>query len=385
MPARGSDEPGRIPVACPSLPPLEEYVDLLRDIWDRKWLTNMGHYHGLLEQALAEYLGVPYVSLFCNGTIALQVGLRALGIAGEVITTPYSFVATTHAIQWNQCTPVFCDIDPVTCNLAPEKVEALITDRTSAILPVHVYGTPCDIHGLQRIADSYGLKVLYDAAHAFGVTVHGESILLHGDISMLSFHATKVFNTAEGGALVTRDPELKTKIDHLRNFGIADEVSVIGDGTNGKMNELQAALGLVQLRHVGKEIALRKCFSDLYRHRLSNIRGIRILPEQSGVIPNHSYFPIFVDSVRYGMTRDEVYDMLQRAGICGRRYFYPLISEFPTYVNSPGGGRHDLGVARLASEQVLCLPLHTAISESVIDKTCELLEAMCTASAFRGS
>ena len=274
-------------VTQPSLPPLEEYVELLRDIWDRRWLTNKGHYHDAFEAALAGYLGVPYVSLFCNGMMALQVGLQALRITGEVITTPYSFVATTHAIYWNHGTPVFCDIEPETCNLDPERVESLITPRTTAILPVHVYGNPCEVKRLQQIADAYGLKLFYDAAHAFGVKLNGASILNFGDLAMLSFHATKVFNCAEGGALVSHDPKLKQRIDYLKNFGFADEVTVVGPGTNGKMNELQAALGLLQLKYVDQEIAKRQAVVDTYRKQLTGVPGIRLLPERTEVTSNY--------------------------------------------------------------------------------------------------
>ncbi len=355
-----------ITVTKPSLPPLEEYVELLRDIWDRRWLTNKGHYHDAFEAALAEHLGVPYVSLFCNGMMALQVGLQALRITGEVITTPYSFVATTHAIYWNHCTPVFCDIEPDTCNLDPEKVESLITPRTTAILPVHVYGNPCNVDRLQRIADTYGLKLFYDAAHAFGVKLNGASVLNFGDLSMLSFHATKVFNTAEGGALVTHDPTLKQRIDYLKNFGFADEVTVVGPGTNGKMNELQAALGLLQLRYVDGEIAKRRAVADLYRKQLTGVPGIRLLPESSGVTQNYGYFPVFVDEAAYGMSRDALYEKLKAAGIHGRRYFHPLISEFPAYRGVPSADPTLLPGARASAGTVICLPIHAGVGEEAV-------------------
>lgn len=363
-----------ITVTKPSLPPLDEYVELLRDIWDRRWLTNKGHYHDVFESALAEYLGVPYVSLFCNGMMALQVGLQALRITGEVITTPYSFVATTHAIYWNHCTPVFCDIDPDTCNLDPEKIEALITPRTTAILPVHVYGNPCAVERLQRIASTYGLKLFYDAAHAFGVKLNGESVLNYGDLSMLSFHATKVFNTAEGGALVTRDPKLKQRIDFLKNFGFADEVTVVAPGTNGKMNELQAALGLVQIRHVNEEIAKRKAISDLYRKALAGVPGIRLLPERPEVTPNYGYFPIFVDEAGFGMCRDVLYDALMAAGIHGRRYFYPLTNEFPPYKSLLSDDSASLSVATTVADKVICLPCYGDLGTL---KACRIARLVC--------
>jgi dTDP-4-amino-4,6-dideoxygalactose transaminase len=361
-----------VTVTKPLLPPLDEYVELLRDIWDRKWLTNNGYYHDELEKALAEHLGVSYVSLFCNGMVALQVGLQALKITGEVITTPYSFVATTHAIYWNHCTPVFCDIDPVTCNLDPNKLESLITPRTTAILPVHVYGNPCDLDRLQKIADTYGLRLFYDAAHAFGVRVNGTSILGFGDLSMLSFHATKVFNTAEGGALVTSDAKLKKRIDFLKNFGFADEVTVMAPGTNGKMNELQAALGLVQLRYVGSEIDSRQAVSQLYRSRLSGIPGIRIMRENQHVTQNYGYFPIFVDEALYPLSRDALYETLKEQGMFGRRYFYPLISEFPNYRGLPSSS--NLPEATSVSKKVLCLPIYSTLEHSNVETICDIIK-----------
>jgi dTDP-4-amino-4,6-dideoxygalactose transaminase len=346
-------------------------VELLKDIWERKWLTNKGHYHDEFEAALAQYLGVPHLSLFCNGMIALQVGLQALRITGEVITTPFSFPATTHALYWNHCTPVFCDVDPITGNLDPAKVESLITPRTTAILPVHVYGTPCDLAGLQRIADTYGLRLFYDAAHTFGVKVGGGSILGFGDSAMLSFHATKVFNTAEGGALATTDPKLKQRIDFLKNFGFADEVTVVAPGTNGKMNELQAALGVVQLRHVDAAISERRDIAALYRSRLSDVPGIRLLPESQNVTSNFAYMPIFVDDTIYPMSRDELYHALQAQGYSGRRYFYPLISEFSTYRGLPSAA--DLPVATRLSRQVICLPIYPGLSSEVVGLICEAI------------
>lgn len=344
-------------VTQPSLPPLGEYVELLQDIWDRKWLTNNGYYHQQLESALAEYLGVKYVSLFCNGMIALQVGLQALKITGEVITTPYSFPATTHALWWSHCHPVFCDIDPVTCNLDPNKIESLVTPRTTAIFPVHVYGTPCDVEAIQKIADTYGLKIFYDAAHAFGVKMKGQSILNFGDLSMLSFHATKVFNTAEGGALIINDPKLKARIDYLKNFGFADETTVIAPGTNGKMNELQAALGVLQLKYVDKAIEKRLAIDNLYREKLAGIPGLHTLQPHPAATRNGAYFPIFIEESEFGMSRDALYQKLRDAGIYARRYFFPLISDFPMYRHIVSAESLRLPVSRIAAAQVLCLPL----------------------------
>ena len=353
--------PDPIYVTRPSLPPLDEFVESLREIWDNQQLTNNGPFHRRFEAALAEHLGVPYVSLFCNGTVALQVGLQALRITGEVITTPFTFPATTHAIYWNRCNPVFCDIEPETCNLDPERVESLITPNTTAILPVHVYGNPCDVDRLQKIADTYGLKLFYDAAHAFGVKLNGESILNFGDLSMLSFHATKKFNTIEGGALVTRDPKLKQRIDYLKNFGFANETTVIAPGINGKMNEVQAAYGLLQLKYVAENTAKCRTIAELYREHLRGIHGIRILEDLPVVEHNYCYFPIFVDETVYGTTRDELYSRLRERGIYGRRYFYPLVSQFPTYRGLPSAASQALPCATEKAERVICLPIYAEL------------------------
>ncbi len=365
--------PSSITVTKPSLPPLEEYVALLRDIWDRRWLTNRGNYHEAFERALAQHLGVPHVSLFCNGTMALQVALQALRISGEVITTPFSFPATTHAIYWNHCTPVFCDIDPESCNLDPKKVESLITPRTTAILPVHVYGNPCDVEHLQKIADTYGLRLIYDAAHAFGVRKDGRSVLSHGDVSVMSFHATKVFTTAEGGALVVGDAKLKQRIDYLKNFGFADELTVVGPGVNGKMNELQAALGLLQLKYVDGELEKRHRLVERYRAGLEGIPGIRLMRVPRGITHNDAYQPIFIDADEYGVTRDALYAALRRAGIYARRYFFPLISEFPTYRDLPSANAAELPHATRVARSVLCLPLYAGLSSDEVDSVCGIV------------
>lgn len=314
----------QITVTSPLLPSLEEFLPSLEDIWNRKWLTNNGYYHQKLEQALCDYLQVPYISLFTNGTIPLICALQALRITGEVITTPYSFVATTHSLWWNGIKPVFVDIDPNSCNIDPCKIEASITPRTTAIMPVHVYGKPCDIESIQKIADKYGLKVIYDAAHAFGVKVNGKSILEAGDMSTLSFHATKVFNTIEGGALICHDESTKKRIDYLKNFGFAGETTVVAPGINGKMDEIRSAYGLLNLKQVDAAIMARKQVADMYCKTLRNIEGIRLMEEVSGVQHNYSYFPIFIDSEKFGMTRDELYFKMKEHGIRGRRYFYPV-------------------------------------------------------------
>lgn len=347
-----------ITVTSPLLPPLEEFHELLTDIWQRKWITNNGHYHQQLEAALADYLGVPYLSLFTNGTLPLITALQALRITGEVITTPYSFVATTHSIWWNGIKPVFVDVDPITGNLDPDKIEAAITPQTTAIMPVHVYGTPCDTQRIQAIADKYGLRVIYDAAHAFGVRVNGESILKAGDISTLSFHATKTYNTIEGGALICHDAAMKQRIDYLKNFGFADETEVVAPGINSKMDEIRAAYGLISLRHVDSAIAARKTVAEQYRSALREVPGLSMLEDIPGVTHNYSYFPVFVNASEYGESRDALYFRLKENGIFGRRYFYPLISTFSTYRGLPSASPANLPVATKLADEVICLPLH---------------------------
>lgn len=363
----------QITVTSPLLPPLEEFIPYLEDIWQRKWLTNNGYYHKLLEAALSEYLRVPYISLFTNGTLPLMIALQALRITGEVITTPYSFVATTHSLWWNGIKPVFADIDPYTGNLDPNKIEAAITPQTTAIMPVHVYGNPCDTEKIQSIADKYGLKVIYDAAHAFGVEINGKSILDAGDMCTLSFHATKTYNTVEGGALVCRNEETKKRIDHLKNFGFAGETTVIAPGINGKMDEVRAAYGLLELKYVDDAIDRRKKVAQIYRKELSKIRGISFFNDIPNVRHNYSYFPIFVDKDVYGISRDELYFKLREADIFGRRYFYPLISEFSTYKGLPSAEKVNLPNAHKMADSVICLPMHHEILESVVDRIVYLI------------
>lgn len=360
-------------VTQPYLPPLKEFMPYLKDIWDSKWLTNMGKYHQQFEKELAEYLGVKYVCLFANGTLALMTALQALKIAGEVITTPFSFVATTHALYWNRITPVFCDIESEYCNIDPDKIEALITPKTTAILPVHVYGNPCQVDRIQKIADTYGLKVVYDACHAFGVKINGTSILNFGDLSVLSFHATKVFTTFEGGAIICHDEKMKKRIDFLKNFGFADEVTVVAPGINAKMNEFQAALGLLQLKYIDKAIEKRKKIAQLYREKLSGIKGIRFFNDIPGVKHNYAYFPIFIDEKEYGRSRDEVYEQLKKHNIYTRRYFYPLISEFPTYRPVPSGSFKNLPIANKLANKVLCLPVYSDLTIESINIVCKTL------------
>lgn len=357
-----------ITVTSPLLPDLEEFEELLEDIWQRKWLTNNGFYHKELEKALAEYLKVPYISLFTNGTLPLITALQALRITGEVITTPYSFVATTHSIWWNGIKPVFVDVEEETGNIDPEKIEAAITPKTTAIMPVHVYGTPCNTEKIQQIADTYGLKVIYDAAHAFGVTVNGTSVLEAGDMSTLSFHATKVYNTIEGGALICHDERTKNRVDYLKNFGFADEVTVVAPGINSKMDEIRSAYGLLNLKQVDKAIESRKKVADLYRQSLEGVEGIRLLSEIEGVKHNYAYFPIFVDKEQYGMSRDDLYNKLKENNILARRYFYPLISNFPVYRGLESATPDNLPVATKLAEQVLCLPMYAGLEEKDIDR-----------------
>lgn len=360
-----------ITVTSPLLPDLDEFVDSLKDIWDKRWVTNNGEYHQCLEKALSDYLKVPYVSLFTNGTLPLITALLALRITGEVITTPYSFVATTHALWWNGVKPVFVDIDPATGNLDPEKIEAAITPQTTAIMPVHVYGQPCRVKEIQDIADKYGLKVIYDAAHAFGVEVNGESILSAGDLSTLSFHATKVFNTIEGGAMVMKDAKAKQRIDYLKNFGFANEVEVVAPGINSKMDEVRAAYGLLNLQLVDKAIEARHQVAVRYREALKNVEGITVWQDMPGVRHNYSYFPIFVDEKKYGMTRDELYFKMKSHNIYGRRYFYPLISTFSTYRGLPSANRENLPNAYRMADEVICLPMFHSLSNEDIERVIE--------------
>ncbi len=358
-----------ITVTSPLLPDLNEFNELLAQIWDSKWITNNGSFHKKLEAALCEYLKVPYISLFTNGTLPLLTALQALRITGEVITTPYSFVATTHSIWWNGCRPVFVDIDPATGNIDPDRIEAAITPKTTAIMPVHVYGKPCDTKRIREIADKYGLKVIYDAAHAFGVEVNGESILNAGDMSTLSFHATKVYNTIEGGAMVMHDAETKKRIDYLKNFGFANEVEVVGPGINSKMDEVRSAYGLLNLKRVDAAIEARHQVAIRYREALRNVEGNTFFDDMPGVRHNYSYFPIFVDAEKYGMTRDELYFKMKENGVLGRRYFYPLISTFSTYRGLPSANRENLPQAHKMADSVICLPMHHTLSEREIDLT----------------
>src|SRR5665647_292514 len=352
----------KIYVTQPLLPPLEEFIPYLQQIWDSKILTNGGPFHQQLEQALCDYLGVKHIALFTNGTIALVTALQALRITGEVITTPYSFVATSHSLLWNGIRPVFADIDPVTLNLDPARIEAAITPQTTAIMPVHCYGHPCDVAAIQKIADNYGLKVIYDAAHAFGVQSEGVSVLNHGDLSVLSFHATKVFNTFEGGAIVCHDAKTKQRIDNLKNFGIVDEVTVVAPGINGKMSEINAAFGLLQLQHIDQALARRKEIDATYRELLTHVKGIRCVQNAGETVANYSYFPILVDE-NYSISRDALYQKLKDQGIFARRYFYPLISDFPMYRGMPSAHRDNLPVATDAAFKVLCLPIYPALQQ----------------------
>ena len=363
----------QITVTAPLLPNLEEFNALLKEIWDSKWITNNGSFHKQLEKELAEYLKVPYISLFTNGTLPLLTALQALRITGEVITTPYSFVATTHSIWWNGCKPVFVDIDPATGNIDPDAIEAAITNKTTAIMPVHVYGKPCDVKRIKEIADKYGLKVIYDAAHAFGVEVDGESILNAGDMSTLSFHATKVYNTIEGGALVMHDEETKKRIDYLKNFGFAGETTVIAPGINSKMDEMRAAYGILNLRQVDVAIEARHQVAIKYREALRPVEGITFMDDMPGVKHNYSYFPIFVDAEKYGMTRDELYEKMRSHNVLGRRYFYPLISTFSTYRGLPSAAPENLPKAHQVADSVICLPMHHELSAEDVDRVLELI------------
>ncbi len=392
----------QITVTSPLLPNLDEFYELLKQIWDSKWITNNGSFHRQLESALAEYLKVPYVSLFTNGTLPLLTALQALRITGEVITTPYSFVATTHSIWWNGCKPVFVDVDPKTGNMNPDKIEAAITPKTTAIMPVHCYGKPCDVRRIKEIADKYGLKVIYDSAHVFAleipkneedykvafdeannvfnpslaakkVEVETESILNWGDMSTLSFHATKVYNTIEGGAMIMHDAETKKRIDYLKNFGFADEVTVVGPGINSKVDEMRAAYGLLNLKQVDAAIEARKNTANVYRDALRGIDGLTFYEDMPGVKHNYSYFPIFIDAEKYGMTRDELYFKMKEANVLGRRYFYPLISEFSTYRGLESARKENLPNAHKMADTVICLPMHHELSEENINRILNII------------
>lgn len=362
-----------ITVTSPLLPNLDEFHEMLKEIWNSKWITNNGSFHKQLETELASYLKVPYISLFTNGTLPLLTALQALRITGEVITTPYSFVATTHSIWWNGCKPVFVDVEPSTGNIDPDKIEAAITPKTTAIMPVHVYGKPCDTKRIQEIADRYGLKIIYDAAHAFGVEVNGESVLNAGDMSTLSFHATKVYNTIEGGAMVMHDEATKKRIDYLKNFGFAGETTVVGPGINSKVDEMRSAYGILNLRQVDAAIESRHQVAIKYREALRNVEGVSFFDDMPGVKHNYSYFPIFIDADKYGMTRDDLYDKMKSANVLGRRYFYPLISEFSTYKGLPSAARENLPIAHKMADTVICLPMHHALSNDDIERTLYLI------------
>jgi dTDP-4-amino-4,6-dideoxygalactose transaminase len=368
------EEREEIFVTQPFLPPIEEFQDYLSDIWKSKWLTNNGKYHQELEDKLCEYLGVKYISLFCNGTLALMTALQALRISGEIITTPFTFVATTHAAWWNNIKPVFVDIDDSTYNIDPKKIEAAITTKTTAILPVHVYGNPCDIDKIKEIADNYGLKLIYDACHTFGVKKDDIPVLLAGDLSVMSFHATKVYNTFEGGAIISHDKSMKKRIDNLKNFGFINETTVVSPGINAKMNELQAAMGLLQLKYIDNSIQKRKLISNHYKNLLIGVEGIKFLPDMPNVKHCYSYFPILIDEDKFGINRDNLYEELKKEKIFTRRYFYPLISQFPTYSGLKSASPGNLPIAEKITKQILCLPIYTDLKISQVDRICNAIK-----------
>jgi dTDP-4-amino-4,6-dideoxygalactose transaminase len=363
----------KITVTSPLLPDLAEFEGMLKEIWDSKWVTNNGSFHKQLEQALAEYLKVPYISLFTNGTLPLLTALQALRITGEVITTPYSFVATTHSIWWNGCRPVFVDIEEETCGIDPNKIEAAITPKTTAIMPVHCYGKPVKMKQIQEIADKYGLKVIYDAAHAFGVEVDGESVLNAGDMSTLSFHATKVYNTLEGGALIVHDEATKKRIDYLKNFGFAGETEVVAPGINSKVDEVRSAYGLLNLKQVDAAIEKRHHVAIKYREALRHVPGVRFFDDMPGVRHNYSYFPIFINAKEYGKTRDQLYFEMKEKNVLGRRYFFPLISTFSTYRGLPSSAPANLPVATRIANEVICLPMHHELSNEDISRVLDIV------------
>ena len=362
----------KLTVTQPALPPLEDFIPYLEKIWNNKVLTNGGPFHKELEAALCEFLGVEYLSLFSNGTLALVTALQAYRISGEVITTPYSFVATSHSLLWNNIKPVFVDIDRKTFNMDPDKIEAAITPNTTAIMPVHCYGQPCDVDKIQRIADNYNLRVIYDAAHSFGVKDGQGSVLRHGDMSVLSFHATKVFNTFEGGAIICHDKKTKQHVDHLKNFGFVDEVTVVAPGINGKMSEFNAALGLLQMQHIEAAIKRRELIDLTYRRAFSNVPGIQCYRYQKNIVPNFAYFPIEVGE-DYWMSRDQLYDKFRLQNVFARRYFYPLISEFPMYRGLPSSRAEHLPVASGVSSRVLCLPIYPAMTDEDVQRVIQII------------
>jgi len=371
-------------VSRPTMPPLERFHESLEEIWRSRWLTNGGAFHQRFEKALGVYLGMPHVNLFCNGTIALLVALQALRVtSGEVITTPFTFPATPHVLHWNEVSPVFCDIDPLSFNLDPAKIESLVTPKTVAILPVHVFGNPCDVDAIQGIADKYGLKVIYDGAHAFGVRVRGRSIAAWGDMTMLSFHATKLFTTVEGGALVSSSERLKTRIDFLKNFGIADQETVVAPGINGKMNELQSAWGLLQLETIEKEIATRRELTELYRSRLEGTKGLTLGTETLGVDRNYAYFPVLVDGKRFGMDRDRLFEVLKLFNVFARKYFHPLCSHFSTYRSLPSGSPDRLPVAERVAREILCLPIYGTLEPEHVARICDIVRSLAQSSPAR--
>ncbi len=357
----------KVYVTQPSLPDLNDFTILLKQIWESKVITNNGHFHQKFENALAKYLGVKYVSLFNNGTIGLLTALQVLEIKGEVITTPYSFVATANALMWNNLTPVFCDVDPIYGNLDPKKIESLITEKTTAIMPVHVYGNPCNVKAIQKIATTHHLKVIYDAAHAFGVEIKQNSILNYGDLSVLSFHATKTFNTVEGGAIISHNLATKQKIDQLKNFGITSQTTVVAPGINGKVNELIAAYGLLQLNNIDTEIEKCKSIAHYYKAKIKGIAGVRFFNDMDDAKHNYSYFPIFIDEEKYGISRDDLFFKLQKNNIFGRRYFYPLITKFPTYSSLPSANANYLKNAEKIAKEVICLPIYAELSTKEVD------------------
>jgi dTDP-4-amino-4,6-dideoxygalactose transaminase len=359
-------------VTQPTLPPLEEFIPYLEKIWANKILTNGGPFHQQLEKALCDYLGVKHLALFSNGTLGLVTALQALRVTGEVITTPYSFVATAHSLLWNGIKPVFVDVHPDTLNLDPAKIEAAITPHTTAIMPVHCYGHPCDVQAIQKIADNYNLKVIYDAAHAFGVQDEGGSVLRHGDLSVLSFHATKVFNTFEGGAIICPDAKTKLRIDQLKNFGFVDETTVVAPGINGKMSEINAAFGMLQLQHIDEALAQRKRVDAAYREALRKVRGIRCLQDAGEKVANYSYFPLLVEA-DYPLSRDALYQKLKDNNIFARRYFYPLITDFSMYRGMPSAHRGNLPVATAAAQKVLCLPIYPALTPQELQRITQLI------------
>ena len=370
----GKDSKEKFYVAKPSLPDIDDFIPYLEKMWATGVISNNGPFNQELEKKLAEYLEVPYLSLFSNGTLALITAIQASNLSGEVITSPFTFIATPNSLVWNNLNPVFVDVDPTFGNLDPAKIEEAINEKTSAILPVHVYGNPCEIEEIDKVAKKHNLKVIYDAAHAFGVRHNNQSVLNFGDFSILSLHATKVFNTFEGGAVISKDLDTKNRIDRLRNFGIVDETTVSEIGSNSKMNEMQAAIGLLQLKKIDEYISSRKKIAEIYDKGLEAVNGVDVLSKRKNSSFSYGYYPIFINKDQYGMSRDHLYSLLKESGIFSRRYFFPLVSNFQPYRDLPSSPKSNLPIANRLADSVLCLPIYSSLEHDIVKKIIKIIK-----------